>query len=147
MHVEICKCQHINRGESHYHHQVRNERVHLIYDVKSNYKLVTYLYVFIAPSEANLPPAGTSDRRIVYSSDEEDDAPVRRGPFDRPPTAINKDDDEVSPILAAVTRYRKAARRNPFIEMEAGVDGHASADEDDGEVVDLDGFIAANNVY
>ena len=30
---------------------------------------------------------------------------------------------------------------NPFIETEAGVDGDASADEDDGDGDDLDGFI------
>ena len=94
-----------------------------------------------------MPRAGTSERRIVYSSDEEDDTPVRRGPFDRPPTPINDDDYENLPVPAALTRYRKAARHNPFIEMEAGVDGDASADEDDGEADNLDGFIVADDEF
>ena len=94
-----------------------------------------------------MPRAGTSARRIIYSSDEKDDTPVCRGPFDRPPTPINDDDYEDPPVPVAVTRYRKAARRNPFIETEAGVDGDASADEEDGDADDLDGFIVADDEF
>ena len=38
-------------------------------------------------------------------------------------------------------------RRNPFIETEAAVDGHASADEDDDDGGNLDGFIVDDDVY
>ena len=94
-----------------------------------------------------MPRADTTARRIIYSSEEEDDTPVRRGPFDRPPTPINDDDYEDPPVPAAVTRYRKAARRNPFIETEACVDNDSSADEDDDEDDDLDGFIVADDEF
>ena len=94
-----------------------------------------------------MPRAGTSERRIVYSSDKEDDTPVRRGPFDRPPTPIYDKDYEDPLLPAAVSSYRKAARRNPFIEIEAGVDGDASADEDDDVVDDLDGFIVPDDEF
>ena len=46
-----------------------------------------------------------------------------------------------------MSRYRRAARRNPFIETEAGVDGDASADEDEDDADDLDGFIVADDVF
>ena len=41
---------------------------------------------------------------------------------------------------------KRQARSNPFIETEAGVDGHASADEDDWDASDLDGFIVDDDV-
>ena len=41
---------------------------------------------------------------------------------------------------------KRQARCNPFIETEAGVDGDASADEDDWNAGDLDGFIVDDNV-
>ena len=47
--------------------------------------------------------------------------------------------------VSTVTR-RKTARRNPFIESEAGVDGAASGDEDDGDDGDLAGFIVDDDV-
>ena len=95
----------------------------------------------------NLTRAGTSARRIVYSSNEEDDKPPRRGPFDRPPQIDDDDEDDFQPLPPAVSRYRKAARRNPFIEPEAGVDGDASADEDNDDADDLEGFIVADDVF
>ena len=42
---------------------------------------------------------------------------------------------------------KRQARSNPFIETEAGVDGHASADEDDWDTDDLNGFIVDDDVF
>ena len=57
------------------------------------------------------------------------------------------DEDDFPPLPPAVSRYRRAARRNPFIETEAGVDGDASAEKDDDDADDLDGFIVADDVF
>jgi len=50
------------------------------------------------------------------------------------------------PSLSTTRARRKKARRNPFIESEAGVDGAASGDEEDGEDGDLAGFIVSDDV-
>ena len=47
---------------------------------------------FTGSSGANLPCSGTGPRRIVYSSDKEDDAPSRQPPFGYPPPEINESD-------------------------------------------------------
>ena len=58
----------------------------------------------------------------------------------------DSDSDDHWPARNPTVRNRRT-RRNPFIETEAGVDGDASADEDDNDGVDLDGFIVADDVY
>jgi hypothetical protein len=60
-----------------------------------------------------------------------------------PPEPMDHSDSDDS--LSTVTR-RRTARRNPFIESEAGVDGAASGDEDDGDDGDLAGFIVSDDV-
>jgi len=55
------------------------------------------------------------------------------------------DDSDSGDFIPTVTR-RRTARRNPFIESEAGVDGAASGDEDDGDDGDLAGFIVSDYV-
>ena len=45
--------------------------------------------LFAGPSRANLPFSGIGPRRIVYSSDEEDDAPPRPPPFGYRPQKID----------------------------------------------------------
>ena len=94
---------------------------------------------------AHLPPF----RRRVDSSDEEEhERPV--WPPRRPHVEFDdgdyeqEEDTEPQPV-----RRRKNARRraNPFINTEAGVDGHASGDENtDNENDDLDSFIVADDV-
>ena len=112
---------------------------------QSLYYLICNL--FAGPSGANLPCTGAGPRRIVYSSDEEDELPPRPPPFGyRPPLIDHSDSDDHWPASNHTVRNRRT-RRNPFIEAEAGVDGDASADEDDNDGADLDGFIVANDVY
>ena len=102
---------------------------------------------FAGPSAANLPCTGAGPRRIVYSSDEEDDLPPRQLPFGyRPPLIDDRDSDDHWPAGNPTVRNRRT-RRNPFIETEVGVDGDASDDEDDDDGADLDGFIVADDVY
>ncbi len=103
--------------------------------------------LFAGPSGANLPCTGAGPRRIVYSSDEEDDLPPRPPPFGyRPPLIDDSDSDDHWPARNPTVRNRRT-RRNPFIETEVGVDGDASADEDDDDGADMDGFIVADDVY
>ena len=90
-----------------------------------------------------MPCSGTGHRRIVYSSDEEDDAPPRPPPFGYcPPEIDESDSDDHWPAR----NPKRQARSNPFIETEANVDGHASADENDWDAGDLDGFIMDDDV-
>ena len=78
---------------------------------------------------------------------EEDDLPPRPLPFGYRPSLIDdSDSDDHWPARNPTVRNRRT-RRNPFIEAEAGVDGDASADEDDDDGADLDGFIVADDVY
>jgi len=95
------------------------------------------------------PP--TKARRVVYSSDEEDAPP----PVWPPPAAaaarhesdLESSEDEA---VDAEPRRRRHARRptNPFIETEAGVDGEASADEDDLEAdPTMGGFIVGDDEF
>lgn len=77
-----------------------------------------------AASQVFLPPPWTSvvpRSQLPPDSESDDEPPIRR---------------------------RRAARRrvNPFIDAEAGVDGDASADEDDESDADLDGFIVGDDV-
>ena len=100
--------------------------------------------LFSGPSGANLPCSGTGPRRIVYSSDEKDDASSRPQPFGyRPPEIDESDFDDHRPAR----NPKRKALSNPFIETEAGVDGHASADEDDWDAGNLDGFILDDDVF
>ena len=108
----------------------------LLYNSSSN--------LFSGPSGANLPFRGTGPHRIVYSSDEEDDAPPRPPAFGYRPLEM---DDSDSDDLWPARNPKRQARSNPFIETEAGVDGDASADEDNWDAGDLDGFIVDDGVY
>ena len=102
---------------------------------------------FAGPSGANLPCTSAGPRRIVYSSDEKDDLKPHPPPFGyRPPLIDDSDFDDHWPARNPTVRNRRT-RDNPFIETEAGVDGDASADEDDDDGADLDGFIVADDVY
>ena len=75
-----------------------------------------------------------SPRRIVYSSDKENDLPPRRLPFNyRPPLIDVSDTDDHWPTLIATVGNRRT-RRNQLIETEGGVDGDASSDEDDDDI-------------
>ena len=103
--------------------------------------------LFVGPSGANLPCTGAGPRRIVYSSDEEDELPQRPPPFGyRPPLIDDNDSDDHWPAHNPTVKTRRT-RRNPFIETEVGVDRDASADEDDDDGADLDGFIVDDDVY
>ena len=100
--------------------------------------------LFAGPSGANLPCSGTGPRSIVYSSYEENDAPPRPPPFGYRPQEIDESDsDDHWPAR----NPKRQALSNPFIETEAGVDGHASADEDDWDAGNLDGFIVDDYVF
>ena len=95
----------------------------------------------------NLPCTGAGPRRIVYSSDEEDDLLPRPLPVGyRPPLIDDSDSDDHWPARTPTVRNRRT-RRNTFIEIEAGVDGDASADENDDDGADLAGFIVDYDVY
>ena len=112
-------------------------------------KFLYYLIrnLFAGPSGSNLPCTGAGPRRIVYSCDEEDDLPPSPPPFGyRPPLIDDSDSDDHWPARTPTVRNRRK-RRNPFIETEAVVDGDASADEDDNDGADLDGFIVDDRVY
>ena len=90
---------------------------------------------------------GAGPRRIVYSSDEEDELPPRPPPFVyRPPLSNDSDSDDQWPARNPTVNNRRT-RRNPFIETEVGVDGDANADEDDDDGADLDGFIVDDDIY
>ena len=94
---------------------------------------------------AHLPPF----RRRIDSSDE--DEPVRPVlPLRRPHLAFEDGDyEQEKDTEPQPVRLRKTARRrvNPFIDVEAGVDGDASGDEvTDDKNDDLDGFIVADDV-
>ena len=104
--------------------------------------------LFTGPTGANLPCSGTGPRRsIIYSSDEEDDVPPRQPPFGyRNPQIEHSDIEDYRPARNITVRNRRQ-RRNPFIETDAGVDGDASTDEDDGDGDDLDGFIVDDDVF
>ena len=103
--------------------------------------------VFAGLSGANLPCTGAGPRRIVYSSDEKTDLPPRPPPFGyRPPLSDDSDSDDHWPARTLTVRNRRT-RRNSFFEAEAGIDGDASADEDDDDGADLDKFIVADDVY
>ena len=136
----------------------------------------TFINIYIGPSGANLPRSGAGPRRIVYSSEDEDDAPVRPTAFgylaepqsiddsdsdDHPPAfgpssiarippspMDDSDSDDQLParISPTLSRRRRTARRNQFIDSEAGVDGAASEDEDDDDDDDLGGFIVDDDV-
>ena len=60
-------------------------------------------------------------------------------------SSSDSDSDDRLPTRRT-TVARRTARRNPFIESEAGVDGAASGDEDDGDDGDLAGFIVSDDV-
>ena len=103
--------------------------------------------LFAGPSGAKLPCTGAVPPRIVFSSDEEDDLPPSPPPFGyRPPLIDNSDYDDDWPARNLAQRNPRT-RRKPFIETEASVDGDASADEDDDDGADLDGFIVADDGY
>ena len=109
------------------------------------------LNIHLGPSEANLPRSGAGFRRIVYSSENKNDAPVRPPPFGylaQPQQMDDSDsDDKLSAcITQTLSRRRRTARRNQFIDSEAGVDGAASEDEDDDDDDDLGGFIVDDDV-
>ena len=63
-----------------------------------------------------------------------------------PPQIEDSDFDDHWSVRNPTVRNCRT-RRNPFIETEAGVDGDASADEDDDDGADLDEFIVDNDVY
>ena len=58
----------------------------------------------------------------------------------------DSDDQLPARISPTLSRRRRTARRNQFIDSEAGVDGAASGDEDDDDDDDLGGFIVADDV-
>lgn len=64
-----------------------------------------------------------------------------------PPVDDSDSDDQWPTRIPTDTRRRKIARRNPFIDSEAGVDGAASGDEDDSDDGDLDGFIVGDDEF
>ena len=61
-------------------------------------------------------------------------------------SSSDSDSDDQLTLRSTTVARRKTARRNPFIESEAGVDGTASVDEDDGDDGDLSGFIVSDDV-
>ena len=61
-------------------------------------------------------------------------------------SSSDSDSDDQLPRRSTTVARRKTERRNPFIESEAGVDGAASGDEDDGDDGDLAGFIVSDDV-
>ena len=81
-----------------------------------------------------------------------DDHPPAFGPSSIariPPSPMDdSDSDDQLParISPTLSRRRRTARRNQFIDSEAGVDGAASGDEDDDDDDDLGGFIVADDV-
>ena len=103
--------------------------------------------LYAGPSGANLPCTGAMPRRIIYSSDEEDDLPTGPPPYGyRPPLIDDRDSDDHLPARNCTVRNCRT-RRNLFIETDAGVDGDASVDEDDDDGADLDEFIVADDFY
>ena len=61
-------------------------------------------------------------------------------------SSSESDSDDQLPTRSTTVARRKTARRNPFIESEAGVDGAAICDEDDGDDGDLAGFIVSDDL-
>ena len=81
---------------------------HLLHNFVRNY--------ITGPSRANLPCSGTGPRRIVFSSDKEDDAPLRPPPFGyRPPEMDdnNSNDYWTARILSAKHGVIHSSRRKP----------------------------------
>lgn len=101
------------------------------------------------PSGTNRPGPPTKARRIVYSSDEEGDAPVRQvWPPPMPQQAESDQESEPEERRRTRPAARRRRARNPFIDAEAGVDGDASADEDDLEDdPTMGGFIARDDDF
>ena len=56
-------------------------------------------------------------------------------------------DDSDSDDYGSALNPKRQARSNLFIETEAGVDEETSADEDDWDAEDVDGFIVDDDVY
>ena len=100
------------------------------------------------PSGTNRHAPPTKSRRIVYSSDEEDAPPPVWPPLAAAAAAQSESSEDEA--FVAEPRRRRHARRstNPFIESEAGVDGEASADEDDNEAdPTMGGFIVGDDEF
>ena len=115
--------------------------------------ITVYSSVIVGPSGTNRPPASPSPatRRVIYSSDEEDEAPARpTWPPPRPsplPLRVLDSSDEEDEVPDRLTRPPTRKRTNPFVDDEAGVDGEESTDEEDGDDVNLEDFIVPDNVF
>jgi hypothetical protein len=104
------------------------------------------------PSRTNRPGPPTKSRRFVYSSDEEDAPPPVWPP---PPAAAAvaaaaaaqpESSEDEAPVAEPRRKRRRSRRPNPFIDAEAGVDGEASADEDDSDAKPtMGGFIVEDD--
>ena len=88
------------------------------------------------------PPPSPQMRRVIYSSDEDDEPERPMWPTCHPRLELETEDAE--PPLRSQKQRKKRRRANPFFESEAGVEGDASVDESDGDN-DFADFIVLDN--
>ena len=98
---------------------------------------------FTGPSGTHRPRSSLPTRRVIYSSDENDEPERPVWPSRSP--RLESEEEFAEPPQRPQKRRKTRRRANPFIESEAGVEGDASDDESD-EDNDLADFIVSDDV-
>ena len=98
---------------------------------------------FTGPSGTHRPSPSPPTRRVLYSSDEDDEPERPMWPPCRP--RLESEEEDAEPPQRPQRRKKTRRRANRYIESEAGVVGDASDDESDGNN-DLADFIVPDDV-
>ena len=98
---------------------------------------------FTGPSGTHRPPPSTPKRRVIYSSDEDDEPEHPVWPPRRP--RLESEEKDAEPLQKPQRGKKTKRRTNPYIDSEAGIEGDASDDESDGNK-DLADLIVPDDV-